>query len=103
VLIELTCVLTEEVAVLIEFTLVERVPIAVLREATDVWRDVISVFSVAQPATSVATDLPIAVTLAPIALTLAWLEPAPLTVKEPMFEAEKVGLLVLLDTEAPTR
>jgi len=98
---ELIEVDTDEVAELIELTLVDRVPIAVLMDATDAWSAVTSLLSVVQPATRVATDLPIAVTLEPIPVTEAWLAPAPLTVKEPMFEAANPE--VLLVTEAPTR
>ena len=50
----------------IELTFVVNVPTAVLSEATDDWSEVISLLSVVQPVTNVATDLPIAVMLVSI-------------------------------------
>ena len=87
----------------IELTFVVNVPTAVLSEATDDWSEVISLLSVVQPVTNVATDLPIAVMLVSIPVSDVGETIPPLTVKEPMLEAENCGVLVLLVTAAPTR
>lgn len=89
--------------VVIELTFVVNVPTAVLSDATDDWSEVTSLLSVVQPVTSVATDLPIAVTFVPIPESAVEETTPPLTVKEPMFEAENAGVLVVLVTAAPTR